>query len=311
MHAANKICGVGEWIEAVGGAKIDTTCRPCSAGRFRSTPPERKEEEEEKSVCKPHKTCKAGEWTEAEGDAKTDTKCKSCSAGSFRSTAPKSKTKEDEKSVCIVHKTCKAGEWTEAVGTPVKDTTCVKCPAGTARAKAPTNSTSVETASSCTPCAANSAYSDEAGLAECKTCPNGRFGVVAAGSKGEGGHKACEADTCERPTSLPANSVVVSDKCPEHGKQKEMLGTATVKAASTCTLSCKVGFYSSAASTPFTCLPDGKSTTASYQGGAITCTGGLRWCVVKMSPVRGDNIPMHRCSHTPIYTHTFLHGSCY
>ena len=229
------------------------------------------------------KLCGAGEWTVAAGE------CKACEKGTFRAEAPVDKKVEDGESVCVAHKTCKAGEWTEAVGTPVKDTTCVKCPAGTARAKAPTSSSALEAVSSCTPCADKSLYSDEAGLAVCKACPDGHFGVIEAGSTGAGGHKACEADTCERPTSLPANSVVVSDKCPEHGKQKEMLGTATVKAASTCTLSCAAGFYSSATSSPFTCLPDGKSTTASYQGGAITCTGALRWFVVKTSPVMGSS----------------------
>ena len=75
---------------------------------------------------------------------------------------------------------------------------------------------------------------------------------------------------CERPKSLPANSVLVVSKCPEHGKQQE----GTSQPASTCALACKNGFHSSADSTPFKCLADGKSTTASYQGGKITCTGG-------------------------------------
>ena len=114
-----------------------------------------------------------------------------------------------------------------------------------------------------TACSEKSAYSDEVGLTQCKKCPIGHFGVIAAGSNGEGGHKACDDDTCERPTTLPVNSVVDGSKCPDNGKQQ----------VSTCTLVCKAGFYSSASSAPFTCLADDKSTTASYQGGKITCTG--------------------------------------
>ena len=165
------------------------------------------------------------------------------------------------------HQTCKAGEWTHTVGTATTDTACSKCPSGTARPNAPANSRTAETASSCSACVDKSRYSDEEGLTQCKKCPSGHFGVVAAGSKAEGGHKACDADTCDRPTSLPANALVVGSKCPDHGKHKQ-----------TCTLSCKNGFYPSA-STTLTCVPDGNATTASYQG-KVTCTGTcVRACV--------------------------------
>ena len=88
-----------------------------------------------------------------------------------------------------------------------------------------------------------------------------------ASSGAEGGHTACDDDTCERPTHLPANSVVVADKCPDHGKH-------TGNTADICTLSCKPDFYSYASSRPYTCAPDSK-ISAAYQGGAITCTGEL------------------------------------
>ena len=125
----------------------------------------------------------------------------------------------------------------------------------------------------CEACADKSVYSDEVGLARCKKCPSGHFGVITAGSKAEGGHTACDDDTCERPTKLPANSVLVDSKCPEHGKQKKTSGTVISQNASTCTLSCKDGFYSSGVIKSFTCLADNELTTASYQGGTITCTG--------------------------------------
>ena len=268
MCTAHKVCGAGEWTVAEGTATKDTECRSCRTGTFRAKAPTDGKAETEDEVCLAHKTCEAGEWTSAEGDAKTDTNCTKCKDGHFRDTAPSAKTKETEDK-CIRHQICKAGHWTSAVGTRVKDTVCTGCAAGTARAKAPTSSKQKETASSCTPCAEKSVYSDEVGLTQCKKCPIGHFGVIAAGSKGEGGHKACDDDTCERPTSLPANSVVVGSKCPQHGKQQD----GTAQAASTCTLSCQAGFYSSASSTPFKCLADGTSTTASYQGGKITCTG--------------------------------------
>ena len=273
VRAAHKVCGAGEWIAAAGTATSDTKCQPCPKGTFRAKAPTGRKAEKEADVCIVHQTCKAGEWTEAEGTTKTNTKCTACSTGRFRATAPTGKTKETETDVCISHQTCKAGQWTSAVGSSVKDTTCTGCPSGTARAKAPTSNTAVETVSSCTACDDKSVYSDEVGLTQCKTCPNGHFGVLAPGSDAEGGHKACDDDTCERPTNLPAKSVVLGPKCPEHGKQKRMRGTVTSQEASTCTLSCKGGYYSSAVSTPFTCLADDKATTASYQGGKITCTG--------------------------------------
>ena len=268
MCTAHKVCGAGEWTFAEGTATKDTTCRPCREGTFRAKAATDGKAETEDEVCLAHKTCEAGEWTSAEGDEKTDTQCTPCEDGHFRATAPSAKTKETEDK-CIRHQICKAGQWTSAVGTRVTDTVCTGCAAGTARAKAPASSTPLESASSCTACAEKSVYSDEVGLTQCKKCPIGHFGVIVAGSNGEGGHKACDDDTCERPTSLPANSVLVGSKCPEHGKQQR----GTWQAASNCTLSCATGFYSSASSTPFKCLPDGESTTASYQGGKITCTG--------------------------------------
>ena len=142
-----------------------------------------------------------------------------------------------------------------------------RCPRGTARAKAPTNNTVLETPSSCPSCVNASVYSDDSGLLECKQCPAGHFGVIKSGSKADGGHKACDDDTCELPTELPANSMLVLSQCPDHGKH------ASKNGADTCLLSCKPGFYSSSTQAPFKCAPDGKSTKASYQGGAITCTG--------------------------------------
>ena len=131
---------------------------------------------------------------------------------------------------------------------------------------APRDKVSVETASSCTACTGASEYSDASGLTQCKACVAGHFGVVVSGSLAEGGHTACDDDTCERPTELPANSEVVPSKCPDHGKH-------TGAVADTCAVECKPGFFSSSASTAFTCALDGKASTASYQGGAITCTG--------------------------------------
>ena len=169
--------------------------------------------------------------------------------------------------MCVQHKTCKAGEWTSTVGTASADTQCTKCPRGTARAKAPTSNTVLEAPSSCPSCVNASVYSDDSGLLECKQCPAGHFGVIKSGSKADGGHKACDDDTCELPTELPANSMLVLSQCPDHGKH------ASKNGADTCLLSCKPGFYSSSTQAPFKCAPDGESTKASYQGGAITCTG--------------------------------------
>ena len=264
IHTGHKVCGVGEWTVAEGTATKDTVCRACGKGTFRSQSATDNKAEKESDVCIAHKTCKAGEWTEAEGDSKTDTKCTACNKGYFRSTAPKGNTKEREAGVCIAHKTCKAGEWTKAVGTATTDTTCAKCASGTARPKAPANSLTAETASACSACVGKAMYSDEEGLAQCKQCPGGHFGVVAAGSKAAGGHKACDDATCERPTSLPANAMVVGSQCPGHGKHKQI-----------CMMSCKDGFHSSASNTPFTCAPDGQATTASYQGGNIVCSGAV------------------------------------
>ena len=167
----------------------------------------------------------------------------------------------------VGHKTCAAGEWTSTVGTASADTQCTRCPPGTARPKAPASNTVLEAPSSCPSCVAASLYSDNSGLRQCKQCPAGHFGVIESGSKAEGGHKACDDDTCELPTALPANSMLVNSQCPQHGKHVSKNG------ADTCLLSCKPGFYSSSTKTPFKCAPDGKSTKASYQGGAITCTG--------------------------------------
>jgi hypothetical protein len=217
-------------------------------------------------VCKTHKLCSAGQWTKTAGSLTKDTECVSCSTGRFRKVGPTAKTPEIEANVCLAHRTCRAGEWTVSVGTVEKDTGCEVCGAGTARPSAPRDKVTVETRSSCPACTGTSKYSDESGLKECKACSAGHFGVVVARSKAEGGHTACDDDTCERPTNLPANSVVVASKCLDHGKH-------TGAVADTCTLSCKPGFFSSASSSPFTCAPDGKASTASYQGGAITCTG--------------------------------------
>ena len=41
------------------------------------------------------------------------------------------------------------------------------------------------------------------------------------GGKDLDAHNACTDNACERPTSLPDNSVVVSEDCPEHGKLNE------------------------------------------------------------------------------------------
>ena len=273
-HTAHKVCGAGEWIVAAGTATSDRKCRSCPEGRFRAKAPTKNKVEDPEAVCIGHQTCKAGHWTEVVGSAVKDTVCSACSSGRFRSEAATRSEPEEESSVCLAHKTCAAGEWTEVVGTATKNTVCTGCPFGTARPEAPTNRTAVEAASSCEPCSGKSVYSDEVGLAQCKTCPSGHFGVIAAGSDAEGGHKACDDDTCERPTNLPANAVVVGSECPEHGKQvlKTAFGVTTRK-ASTCALSCEDGFYSSDVNTPFTCLADGESTTASFQGGNITCTG--------------------------------------
>ena len=215
--------------------------------------------------------CKSGEWTKAAGDAKTDTLCSACSTGRFRAKAATDNAAEKENDVCVVRKTCKAGEWTSALGTPSTDTKCRSCAPGTARALAPTSNAVLESAAACPACVHEHLYSDESGLLKCKQCPPGHFGVTEIGSKDAGGHKACDDDTCELPTVLPTNSMLVFSKCPKHGKQH-----SSQNPADTCTLSCKPGFYSSSSETPFKCAPDGKTTKASYQGGVITCTG---WCV--------------------------------
>ena len=219
-------------------------------------------------VCKVHKLCTAGQWTKNAGSLTEDTECASCSTGRFREVGPTAKTPESETKVCLEHRNCKAGEWTVSAGTPKEDTGCEACPAGTARPKAPLDKTTVEKKSSCPSCSGTSEYSDESGLTACKVCSAGHYGVVVSRSAAEGGHKACDDDTCERPTDLPANSAIVPGKCPEHGKH-------TGDVADTCTLTCKSGFFSSASTSPFTCAPDGKKSTASYQGGAITCRGEL------------------------------------
>jgi len=166
------------------------------------------------------------------------------------------------------------GEWTKAEGTTKADTQCSACGSGRYRGSASKGKVKEIEAAVCTGCVTKSLYSDEAGLGECKKCPSGHFGVVTSGSDAEGGHTACDDDTCERPTKLPANSVVVDSKCPEHGKQKNTRGTdGASQKASTCVLSCKDGFYSSGVNKPFACLADDELTTASYQGGTITCIG--------------------------------------
>ena len=123
---------------------------------------------------------------------------------------------------------------------------------------APGDKTTVETASSCPPCTGLSEYSDEAGLKKCKSCPAGHFGVEEVqilsrrslrNAKAEGPHTTCDDNTCEKPTELPSNSVVVDDECPDRGKHT---GTPD-----TCTLTCKPGFYSSASNRPCTCAIDG------------------------------------------------------
>ena len=210
----------------------------------------------------------------AAGAATTDTKCQTCSKGRFRSTSPTTGKAETEDDVCQVHKTCAAGEWTGAKGTPGSDTKCKACSAGRYRGSAPDGKSKEVENEVCEGCAGESMYSDQAGLTQCKKCPNGHFGVVTSGSDADGGHTACDDDTCERPTKLPANSVVVDSNCPDHGKQKNTHDTdASSQNASTCVLSCKDGFYSSGVNKPFTCLADDDLTTASYQGGNITCAG--------------------------------------
>ena len=121
----------------------------------------------------------------------------------------------------------------------------------------------------CQACTEESRYSDEVGSAQCKQCPSGHYGVTAAGSDGKGGHEACARSTCRQPGSLPPNSVILETSCPENGEQEL---SSTFQNASRCTLSCKHGFYASGDIKPFICLADDSSTTASYQGGTITCT---------------------------------------
>ena len=271
-HAAN-VCGIGKWTVAAGTTRNDTKCQACSKGTFRAIAPTSSKAEIESEVCDPHHTCTAGEWIQTEGTNKSDTQCKACSSGRFRASAPKGKAKEIETEVCKAHRACKVGQWTTAVGTKSKDTICTDCPTGTARATAPAGASTVETVATCKACVDRSMYSDDSGLEQCKKCPSGHFGVTTAGSNAGGGHTACDDDTCERPTKLPANSVLVDSKCPEHGKQKKTSGTVISQNASTCTLSCKDGFYSSGVIKSFTCLADNELTTASYQGGTITCTG--------------------------------------
>ena len=170
--------------------------------------------------------------------------------------------------MCVTHRSCQAGEWTVSTGTVEKDTGCEACPAGTARPSAPGDKVSVETASSCPACTGASEYSDESGLKACKACSAGHFGVVVSGSNADGGHEACDDGTCARPTHLPANSMVVEEACPERGEHGNDAD------ADKCALACKAGFYSVGAGTPFTCAPDGETTTASYQGGTLSCAGG-------------------------------------
>ena len=282
----HKRCRAGEWTRAGGTGKTDTVCAVCDTGRFRANAPTDNTAENQTSVCMVHKRCRAGEWTRAGGSEKTDTECAVCDTGRFRANAPTDNTAENRTSVCMVHKRCRAGEWTSAVGTSSSDVQCTPCVPGTARALAPPNNTVLETASDCPPCLDPSLYADEAGLSACKGCPRGHFGVVEArargppghfsvldpharggGSRGGGGHKACEDDACERPTDLPAHAILVKSQCPDHGKQ------AATGRADTCVLACEPGYYSSSTETPFECAPNGNTTQASYQGGAITCTG--------------------------------------
>ena len=255
---AHKICSAGQWTKAVGSMTTDTVCANCDPGTWRQVASSRSTPAESKSnVCKAHKICSAGQWTKAVGSITTDTVCSPCSAGRFREKAPTdNKAVEEESVVCQPHKTCPAGKRVLSLGTAVKDTSCTPCAPGTARS-------SSQPATSCPPCTGKSEYSDLSGLDKCRTCPVGHFGVVVAGSKADGGHKACDDDKCERPTLLPANSMIVISKCSDRGSQ----------ITSNCSLTCKPGFYSSGTNTPFTCAPDGKASTASYQGGAITCTG--------------------------------------
>ena len=248
---------------------MDTKCLDCDHGTWREVAPRASKPAETKhNVCKPHKLCSAGQWTRTAGSLTQDTECVLCSPGRFRKVGPTVKTAEMEAHVCLSHRSCQAGEWIVSVGTVQRDTGCQTCSAGTARPSAPRDKTTAEKASSCPACTGSSEYSDERGLKVCKSCSAGHFGVVAAGSEADGGHTACDDDTCERPTHLPANSAAVAGKCPDQGKHTGM-------AADTCTLTCKPGFFSSAARRPFTCAPDGTASTASYQGGAITCTGEL------------------------------------
>ena len=262
----HKICSAGQWTKTVGTKSTDTECVDCDAGTWREVAPASRAFVEQKSVvCRPHKICSSGQWTRSSGTAVQDTECVFCSTGRFRPVAPSAKAAEVEAEVCLAHRNCQAGEWTAAAGTVDKDTSCQACAVGTARALAPRDKVTVETASSCTPCTGASEYSDERGLTACKTCPIGHFGVVMVSSKAEGAHRACDGATCERPTHLPANSAVVPWQCPNHGKH-------TGKMPDTCTLTCKPGFYSSSLNRRFTCTQDGMGS-ASYHGGAITCTG--------------------------------------
>ena len=267
--AAHKTCKAGEWTEATGTALADTTCTPCTTGSFRSEAPKNTRVEREATVCIDHKTCSAGQWTRTAGSPTQDTECVLCSSGRFRKDGPTAKTPEVEDKVCLPHGGCQAGEWTNAVGTAERDTGCVPCAAGRVRGVPPADKTTIETARSCPPCTGIRKYSDEPGLKKCKSCSAGRFGVVAANPKSLGPHTACNDNTCEKPTRLPPNSVVVDAECPDPGSH---IGNTP----DTCRLSCKSGFYAKPASSqPCTCAPDGKASTASYQGCVIVCTGEL------------------------------------
>ena len=264
----HKVCSAGQWTKAVGTRTMDTMCVDCDHGTWRKVAPQASHPAEVKHyVCRPHKLCTAGQWTRTAGSLTHDTECVFCSSGRFRKVGPTVKTPEVEAHVCLVHRSCQAGEWTVSAGTVVEDTGCQACAAGTARPSAPRDKTTVETPRSCPACTGASEYSDERGLRACKACSAGHFGVVMGSQDAKGGHTACDDATCERPTHLPANSIVVAGKCPDHG-------THTGSTADTCTLTCLPGFYSSASSRPFTCAPDSKASAA-YQGGAITCTGAL------------------------------------
>ena len=120
----------------------------------------------------------------------------------------------------------------------------------------------------CKACTQPSRYSDGVGSAQCKQCPSGHYGATASGSNAKDGHTVCVRSTCRRPERLPMNSVILESKCPENGEQES---TSTFQNASRCTLSCTHGFDSIGEIRPFICLADDNSTTASYQGGAITC----------------------------------------